>query len=449
MRTHRSRRIGLLGFRGALVALASACSALVAAPAEAQLAGTTNKPLPNVLLLVDTSGSMERMSDGSLPSQNFGGATNACSPGNASNPNRWGMLLQAMTGNFQPFYSCEAMDRSSTIAQPLFAREFSINGSKPYDADYFLPYHRPLTGRVLPSDTLCAVTPWQMPGVATGSGVGPQRYGAGGAPQDFPDKALAAVGYTFLKTQMTASAGIGSPTIATGKTCPFDQTPDGQLDAARDYVRFALMTFDNDVNERTGVVSGSVDLGAPPTGETVDRPFLGQWSYLRNSGNPYYNGTSNTPGVGARGRPVGCATIPFFEVGARNEFAPPWEGRLVPFPTPDASLVDLQTTNERIQKVLLASRPYGATPIDGMMDDARDYFHNKTGGPKDDPYQCREKFIILLTDGAPNLDLRPSCAATGAGDVCPYPEKSWADRSRPRDARPISGASRRSLSDSP
>ena len=36
--------------------------------AKAQSAGTTNTPLPNVMLLIDTSGSMERMPDNSMPS---------------------------------------------------------------------------------------------------------------------------------------------------------------------------------------------------------------------------------------------------------------------------------------------------------------------------------------------------------------------------------------------
>ena len=75
--------------------------------------------------------------------------------------------------------------------------------------------------------------------------------------------------------------------------------------------------------------------------------------------------------------------------------------------------------------------------IDGMMDDARDYYWYRPDGVRADNYKCRDKFIILLTDGAPNLDLRPSCGATGPGDFCPYPQKAaqvaqamWADATR-------------------
>jgi type IV pilus assembly protein PilY1 len=80
-----------------------------------------------------------------------------------------------------------------------------------------------------------------------------------------------------------------------------------------------------------------------------------------------------------------------------------------------------------IQKVLVATRPYGATPIAAMLDDARTYFVSDTSndpldssfrfGPQNDPAAlCRGKSIILLSDGQPNMDLRPYCEPAG----CPY-----------------------------
>src|SRR5205085_5680090 len=93
-----------------LLSAPAVIAATSARDARAQSAGTTNTPIPNVLLLIDTSGSMERMPDNSLPIENHDpagapGATlatgpfNACQPGVESNPNRWGMLVQALTGN--------------------------------------------------------------------------------------------------------------------------------------------------------------------------------------------------------------------------------------------------------------------------------------------------------------------------------------------------------------
>jgi len=180
--------------------------------------------------------------------------------------------------------------------------------------------------------------------------------------------------------------------------------------------------FDNDPSAATGV-NGSIQ----PLGGLVDTasPFAGQWSYVKSSSNPFALGV---------GRPAACATTSPFEVGARHWAAPPWEGRMVKFPTPNGTLFDLADTNDQIQKVLLGTRPYGATPIDGMMEDARDYLWYNDYGPLgnkpgyQDPYvnaTCRDQYIILLTDGAPNLDLRPSCTQSGSpAGICPYPNKA-------------------------
>lgn len=411
--------------RGLLVTSGVVCAAsglLWPETARAQLAGASTKPLPDVLLLVDTSGSMERMPDGTLPS-----ASAPCNPGFPTSANRWGMLLQALTGNMQPFYSCEALDRS----QPAFLREYSIhdgtNPIAPYDKDYFLPYHRPMTGNGLANT--CVMAPYLLPGNA---GIGPNNRRATGAADTFPDDAIISVKRSYLNSTNQALTTPYSAILDADK-CIFDQTPDGQLDAARDYARFALMTFDNDPDERLGVSGTDHELTPVLPATSVQPPFLGQWSYYRSTGavpNPFYQGAMTPPtslvpipAGAAKGHPAGCAFSPF-EVGARNEFAPPWEGRLVKFAAPDASLYDIQRVNDEIQKVLLATRPFGATPIDGMMDDARDYYWYRPDGVRSDTYQCRDKFIILLTDGAPNLDLRPSCGPTGAGDYCPYPQKA-------------------------
>ena len=134
-----ARRFALLGAIGAVSLTVLGTSG----DARAQIAGTNQRPLPNVLLLVDSSGSMERMPDNSLPSAS---AASTCSKGVASLPNRWGMLLQALTGNLQPYFSCNEITRTTSS----FKNEFRIGGTgalnQPYDADYFLPYHRPLTG---------------------------------------------------------------------------------------------------------------------------------------------------------------------------------------------------------------------------------------------------------------------------------------------------------------
>ncbi|MDB4939002.1 MAG: Type fimbrial biosis protein PilY1 [Labilithrix sp.] len=393
--------------------------------ANAQIAGTTARPLPNVMLLVDTSGSMERMPDNSLPATNRkpGGGTllapatlNQCDPGVGSNPNRWGMLLQALTGNMQPYYSCRALDRS----KPEFKNEFQINAKPVYDGDYYLPYHRPLSGAT--AATACTFAPSYLPGAADGNGVGPAKLGSGGKPAglgkyaaDFPPDAFTQVYDSYLFNQYKSGFSLTAGT----NECVFEQANDGQLDAARDYIRFGLMTFDNDTNQGTGVVAAAPAF--PSATSTVDtsNPFLGQWSYAETSTVKQ----SSTPSTLGFGLPAGCAPpSTAFEVGARHLAAPPWEGRMVPFAPWNSDLYDIETTNDQIQKVLLGTRPYGATPIDGMLEDARDYILFNTAGPNQtDQYVkngCRDEYIILLTDGAPNLDLRPSCE--GAGGACPF-----------------------------
>jgi type IV pilus assembly protein PilY1 len=391
----------------------------VSTDAHAQAAGTNSKPLPNVLLLVDTSGSMERMPDNSLPSANRNPSpqpSNVCAPGTASNPNRWGMLLQALTGNMQPYYSCDAIDRSA----PRFTTEFKINSIKPYDAGYFLPYHRPLTGV---TSTACTFAPSHLPGTGTGSGVGPASLGEPGATDasDFPPDAFTQVLNSTLVSAYNSGSPLPAP-LSSSDACTFEQAVDGQLDAAKDYVRFGLMTFDNDTDPGIGV-----SIAVPPSGNVLTaNPFLGQWSYVKSAANPKLSSSLSTLGFGS---PGGCATAPVaFEVGARHQAAPPWEGRMVGFPPSNGNIFDIETTNDQIQKVLLGTRPYGATPIEGMLEDARDYLLYNPLGPSTDLYVssgCREEYIILLTDGAPNLDLRPACEGAGPPTgKCPYNKTS-------------------------
>ena len=426
----RFARLGALGTIGA----ASLSMLLAATDARAQIAGTTNRPLPNVLLLVDSSGSMERMPDNSLPSQNRpppgppefpAPPPNACAPGVESTPNRWGMLIQALTGNMQPYFSCDAISRSGSS----FKNEFRIGGTAPpnlpYDADYSLPHHRPLTGNSLAN--ACAFAPYTLPGAAPGTGLGPSGRGVNtGTYTDsssFPPDAFIQIKEDYLRTQYGTGLN-GAPLVAAAPNlCLFEQANDGQLDAARDYIRFGLMMFDNDPSAALGVATSPQPNGG---GVLTANPFLGQWTYVKSPSNPTAMGF---------GLPAGCTTspVPDFDVGARHWAAPPWEGRMIRFPDPDGSVYDIARTNGEIQQVMLGARPYGATPIDGMMEDARDYLWYNDYGPLGtqagyrDQYvdaACREQFIILLTDGAPNLDLRPSCQ--GPGGICPYPNKASA-----------------------
>lgn len=345
-----------------LTALTILASASVA---DAQL--DVNPPLPNVLLLIDTSGSMEAMANGQMPEQ--AGAT--CVPGTTTPLNRWASLLTVLTGTIQNF-SCYAQDRSSTE----FYNEYVLPGGvQPIDYKYYLPFHRVLSN-----------------GCTYGPGTMPTTW------WDFPTNAI--------KTHPWNNPA-GNCTTA------FEQAKDGLLDVYSDRVRFGLMTFDSAPNSGTGLSNGS----ASYTTGTV-----GNWSYFLDW---------NNGGTAATGNPPNCAPSSF-ELGARNPAAPPWEGRLIGFGGSNATVTENEQVNARIQSALLAMRPHGATPLAGMMADARTYLRQDLSkdpanplenfGPALDPYYmggCRAEFLIVLSDGEPNLDLRDSCA-TGNGK-CPFP----------------------------
>lgn len=336
--------LGLLGAGSLLVPL------LAAGRARAQ--ADVTPPPPNVLLLVDTSGSMDyKTSSNTFPACHFSGSTTTATAAEASERSRWIDLVEVLTGSINR-YDCQRIDRNSAA----FKTEYAIGTSNPYDFLYPNPYNRPVSGQ-------CVAGPGTLD----------------------PNPALFPA--TAIKFHQYNDTGIG---------CGFDQATDGILDAFEPDVRFGLMTFD-----------------------TEPRPakdMSGLWSY--------YQGSS-----WVQGEPIGCNTLQDQEVGVRNPSAPPWEGRAVGFGDPALGSRDYEGRNAMIQKVLLATRPYGATPIAGMLEDARNYLLNDTSddplnasfkfGPQNDPARaCRKQSIVLLSDGQPNMDLRPACEGTGA--KCPY-----------------------------
>jgi type IV pilus assembly protein PilY1 len=345
--------------------------------ARARAQADLNPPLPNVLLLVDTSGSMEYKTDGTSVS---------CSPGNTAGVNdrsRWIDLVEALTGTIDN-YSCQTINRLDS-GVGYRTSEYALSGD-PYDFRYPIPYHRPLSDGCAAGPGAQSSNPFIYP---TSGGISYHQYN-GSAP------------------------------------CSFSQPGnDGVLDDFQDYVRFALMTFDTAPDPGMGYDGAMLSATAnATTGKT------GLWSYV--------------VGNSAKGMPAGCTTgTKDEEVGARNAAAPPWEGRMVNFGNPHDGVRDYINKNKHIQEVLLATRPYGATPIAGMLHDAEDFLLNdKTSdpdrnpsslatsdpsadfGPYRDPYlKCgRQQIVILLTDGQPNMDLRPFCSssAESPAGVCPF-----------------------------
>jgi len=345
------------------------------------------RPLPNVLLLVDSSGSMEYKAEANT---NGDFEYPICNPGEPNLPNensRWIDLLSVMTGTFVN-YSCFAQARNTS----LFRDEFGLPGAyNPYDFGYDTPYHRAISNG-------CIIGPGVSPGASS--------------PYDFPARAVNTFTFsqpsTVLRpTDLTAHAG-----------CPnWSQRPDGVLDIYKGRLRFGLMTFDSHPDEGRGLT------GEDPPAVNNQSGVEGIWSY-------YGGNRDQTNGPSAStGYPPDCSSPMMQEVGARNAAAPPWEGRMVAFGDENADPADAERRADWIQQILLSTRPYGATPLAGQLHDAKYFLWQDDTtdpisgvgkfGPKDDDLWqrdgCRRTVIIVLSDGEPNLDLRPDCDLPGVG----------------------------------
>jgi type IV pilus assembly protein PilY1 len=400
----------------------------------------TNPPLPNVLLLLDNSGSMERMINGNTPetdpNPNTTSGNNGCNctdngPGTAPTcnwtntathslptPNRWATVQQAFTGSLPNGYGCVAMPRT---AGGTFGTEYQIGGVQPYDTNYYLPFHRmvtPDTTTVAGSTLACVYAPGALDGAKAGQGVGP--LGTAITSDN-------AEGFTGSCSNGQCTGSIVTREygmLNTPVSCTFAQNNDGALTQMKDLMRFGLMTFDSDPDPGVGVTTPGLGINTTP--------FTGMWSYFPNW---------NTGGACTySGNPVNCSNSSLLAVGARNAAAPAWEGRLVGFPggygqSVTNSITAQEQNNAEIAEVIMATRPYGATPMAGMFVGAQNYLWSDPNGPNSstagvgDPYAqggCRQEFIILLTDGAPNLDLQTACSQAGGSDggtsgKCPFP----------------------------
>ncbi len=377
--TTHGRNLPLKGLLGA-----ATVAALVSANGRAHAQSDVTPPLPNVLILLDTSGSMERNPNASLPAVAAGSLS--------TEKNRWVQALEVLGGSIQG-YQMLGVARNSTD----FINEYGLGGTAPYDKDYYLQHYRPLSnGCTIGAPTLNTAKSW---------------------PDDWNTWGVGDFGFRKI-----TGTTLGAP----GTCLPTDFKTDGLglLDTFRDQARFALMTFDS---------ATAKDTGWTGTTHNAVAGMNGQWSYFPG----WATGTGSTP---AYGWPLGCAIDPVslstheFELGARNPSAPPWEGPLVPFAATDTTTA-LRAVNDRIRYAMMALRPYGATPIGPMLADAKEYLWNDPQGPTSDANNdCRGTFIILITDGFPNSDLRkacensadpkaasvyPACATTGSSGCCP------------------------------
>src|SRR6187402_1060960 len=338
---------------------------------------------PNILFVIDTSGSMEYKTE----YDTFANRYPQCHPGNPNLVNeksRWIDVQEVLTGGIDSNnYSCEAVDRTTST----FKTEFSMpGGAEPPDANYRNPYHRPISNN-------CLWTPDRTTSVSNAFSWVP------------PVQAVYPLSLASV------------PTCISSTCCTFAQSG-GFIDNFGDLVRFGLMTFDPLPDFNRGYNSST-----PPAPEYTNG-VLGTWSY--------YDGDSY-----AKGHPVDCSTDQALEVGVRNAAAPASEGKMIYFGASNSDVTVDGQRHDRIKNVLRATRPFGATPLNGALSDVRYFFW---GDSDPDPLNaslkisprfddlvecgCRQQHIILITDGEPNLDMRPDCEKTGTikNGACPFPD---------------------------
>jgi len=192
-----------------------------------------------------------------------------------------------------------------------------------------------------------------------------------------------------------------------------NQQNNGILDSYLARIKFGLMTFDSvgTLTSRPPLVTASTYRGRAFLADAAARG--GMYSYGEQREFTFR----------------GCDTTYMIDNGARS--AGTHGGALISV----GGESDYREINSRIQQSLLRQdssgrdllRPYGATPIAGMLDDLRYYLNihpdvrRVRGGEGDRYHSCRSRYTILLTDGEPNADMRGRpyhCDAPGFR--CPY-----------------------------
>lgn len=270
---------------------------------------------PSVMLLVDTSGSMERKANCTCTTEGCTECYPTCGDASASQRNRWAYMVEILTGSWgsdpllpDAFY-CTREDRTA-------ATDAIYDGA--YDEGYFMPHHR------LPDTSACP--------------------GAGTCQQD-----------------------------------------DGLVDVYIERVKFGLMTFDN-------------------VGTLIDRdPLVAKTEFETAA---FLEQSEDVKGMYSYGEPKmltfpGCATDYMVDLGARGPSAD--AGGLV---SVGLGADDFRGINAKVQAGIYGSRPFGGTPIAAILDDAQYYFNNHSDIVTDDYINCRDNYIILVTDGYPDQDYR-------------------------------------------
>ena len=251
--------------------------------------------------------------------------------------------------------------------------------------------------------------------------------------------------------------------VCSKATIGWNQAADGLLDTYGSKIRFGMMSFDSLVwsgySTSNFYSNKTMVWWTPETGGPVTFTYdplcrnntMGHYCFLYSYPLAYYDtaewsywhGTGSTLSstwlTGTRSATLfpstaivgGAYTLVSSDIGARNSRALPHKGRMIGFGHPDAVATDTVAHNEMVQDSILglSMNLEHNTPLAGLMRDAFEFVANDvstngvtiphpttsvpnlvTIGPQTDPYfsataRCRDTLVILITDGEPTGDL--------------------------------------------
>jgi type IV pilus assembly protein PilY1 len=360
--------------------LLASSSLLPAAPAAAQADDPDLREIiPYLMLVIDTSGSMERKVSCTcttpgcaecLPDCTLSNTNTKDAQGHELKKNRWATTLEALTGSFNNF-ECEPLQRTAT------------NGMT-YDIGYFLPYFQP----------------WDCTSQAAGTPCSP----------------------------------FTTPTRAT-----LSQNDNGILDTYASRVQFGLMTFDGYDTWVGAAPLVPVDDFMLASNQSLSNGVQGLWSYGGGHSFHYPNCTNDymiDTGVRSTAATEGSLVSMNSCIGPEDTTLPGSVSTCPSWCAACSKTPSQKVVSDTIQQALLKTRPYGGTPIAASLDDL--YYHLKHD-VNDDFTSCRNRFALLMTDGYPDDDYRsfgcncakdedpsdPHYCGGGSNDPlkmhCPYP----------------------------
>lgn len=365
-KSHRRNRAGFIEYRFLPVVIVGLiCGGPAVSNTAAQSgAGPDVRGInPLMMLVVDTSGSMEYKTECECTSNSCVNCYPGCEKGPPYVKNRWAITLEALTGGWANGFSCQTFPRSNSAAFD-------------YDFGYPIPYHQPwrCSEGTDPCNT-AAERPQNEDGIL--------------------DTYRSRVQFGMMTfDSMETYLGAGSSMV---NEAEFDN---GLSQSAAGLFSFGpgedILTFADD--EPVSDASGN-------------------WLYLTNSDR--YRG-ANAPDrfVGHLNFPT-CATPFRIDTGIRRA---PATGEVIVggLISPLEQDTELETVNTRIQESLLGARPYLGTPIAASLDDLYFYLRGDTEITGEPLFACRGRYALLITDGEPDDDFRQisNCDCESAEDCC-------------------------------